>query len=84
MAYLERSTMDFLSAVIRAEYASLAASPAPSRQRDLLFQYALAEAALEVERRSREVLLRLRNMAPYLLDPMGRDHVTAQAHTVPD
>lgn len=80
MAYLERSTMDFLGAVIRAEYAPLAASPATSSQRDLLFQYALAEVALEAERRSREARLRLRDMVPDLLSCIMSDEVMADAH----
>ena len=80
MAYLDRSTMDVLGAIIRTEYASLAASPATSRQRALLFQYALAEAALEAERRSREARLRLRHMVPHLCSSILIDEVMADAH----
>jgi hypothetical protein len=67
MAHLDRSTMDLLGSVLRPEYETLIASPTTQKQRDLLFGYALAEAASEVERRSREARLRLREISPDLL-----------------
>ena len=67
MAHLDRLTMNYLGLVLRPEYDPLVASPAPSKQRDLLFRYALAEAALEAERRSRQARLRLRERVSHFL-----------------
>ncbi len=77
MAHLDRSTMDHLGSVLRPEYDPLVTGPATRKQRDLLFRYALAEAALEAERRSREVRLRLREMVPHLLRSGWSDEVAA-------
>ncbi len=67
MAHLDHSTMYYLGSTLRSEYALLVTSPATSKQRDLLFRYALAEAALEVVRRSHEARLRLRELVPHFI-----------------
>ena len=67
MAHLDRSTLDHLGSSLRPEYEPASTSPPPRRLRDLLFQYMLAEASLEAERRSREVRLQLRESGLELL-----------------
>lgn len=67
MAHLDRSTLDHLGSLLRAEYDPLVSGPSTLRQREMLFRYGLSEAALEAERRSREVRRRLRELAPDLL-----------------
>ena len=67
MAHLDRSTLDHLGSLLQAEYDPLVSGPSTLRQREMLFRYGLSEAALEAERRSREVRLRLRALAPDLL-----------------
>ena len=57
MVYLDRSAMDHLGLVLSSEYAPLVTTPMPRKLRDWVFQYALAEVALEAERRSREARL---------------------------
>ena len=76
MARLDRSTMDHLGSLLRAEYDPLVSSPLTLRQREMLFRYGLSEAALEAERRSREARLRLRGLVPDLLSPWS-DEVVA-------
>ncbi len=59
--------MEHLGSLLRAEYDPLVSRPTTLKQREMLFRYGLSEAALEAERRSREVRLRLRALAPDLL-----------------
>ncbi len=77
MAHLDRSTMDYLGSLLRPEYDPLLACPSTIRQQDLLFRYALAEAALKAVCRSREARLRLREMVPHLLNSVWSDEIVA-------
>ena len=49
MAHLDRSTMDHLGSLLRAEYDPLVSGPSTFKQREMLFRYGLSEAALEAE-----------------------------------
>ncbi len=58
--HLDQLTMSHLGSVLRPEYDPLIKSSVPRKQCDLLFQYALAEAAPEAGRCSHEARRRLR------------------------
>lgn len=77
MTRLDRSIMEHLGLLLRTEYDLPLACPATIKQREVLFRYALAEAALEAERRSHEARLRLRGLVPDLLSSAWSDKVVA-------
>src|SRR3712207_8032559 len=54
-------TMRHLGSTLRPEYDPLVKSSLPRKQRDLVLEYAVAEATSDAERGSREARLRLRS-----------------------
>ncbi len=68
MAHLDRSILDQIGSALRPEYDPLVASSLPRKLRELLFQQALAEAALQAERKCHAARLSLRESVPHLLD----------------
>lgn len=54
--HLDRPTMKRLGSSLRPDYEPVIRSPLPPRQRDLLLQYAVAEAVRQGDGRSTEVV----------------------------
>ena len=67
MAHLDRSTLDHLGFIFSPEYDPAPATPLLGKVPDPLVRYMLPDAALEVERSSREARLRLREIDRDLL-----------------
>ena len=54
--HLDRLTMKQLGSTLRPDYDPVVRSPLPQHQRDLLLQYAVAEAVRQGDGRSNEVV----------------------------
>jgi hypothetical protein len=77
MAHLDRSILDQIGSALRPEYDPLVASSLPQKLRELLFQQALAEAALSAERGCSAARLRLRDRVSHLLSHDWSDEAAA-------